>query len=56
MVSQNLTAPLPKDERPCEVFDTRDEAEACVEQLVAEKGGPDMVNIFRYANRPKSAP
>jgi len=55
-VSQNLTAPLPKDDRPIEVFDTRDEAEARVEQLVADNGGPDMVNIIRYDNRPKPAP
>lgn len=56
MVSQNLTAPLPKDDRPSEVFDTRDEAEARVERLVAENGGLGMVKIDRYDNRPKPAP
>ena len=46
--------PAPQDERPSEVFDTRDEAEACVEQLTAEAGGPEMVKIDRsiiYANQ-----
>lgn len=56
MVSQNLTAPLPKDERLSEVFETREEAEARVERLVAENGGPGRVNIIRYDNRPKRAP
>ena len=31
-----------------EVFDTADEAELRVEQLVLENGGPDAVEIRRY--------
>jgi hypothetical protein len=56
IVGQNLTAPLPKDDRASEVFDTRDEAEARVEQLVAENGGSDLVNVVRYDNRRKPVP
>ncbi len=50
-VGQNLTSPLPKDERAIEVFEGRDEAEARVERLVAENGGPTLVNVVRYENR-----
>jgi hypothetical protein len=63
MVSQNLTAPLPTAEErqlargpeslrpPSEVFDTPEEAEIFVAQLVSDNGGPDMVKIVRNDNR-----
>jgi hypothetical protein len=66
-VSQNLTAPLPTDEEwqlakrpesfrhPTKVFNTPDEAEVWIEQLVSENGGPDMVKIDRHDFRPKPA-
>ena len=56
VVSQNLTAPLPRDDRPSEVFDTRADAEAHVKQLVAQNGDPNMVNIIWYDNQSKPAP
>jgi hypothetical protein len=66
-VGQNLTAPLPADEEwqlakrpesfrhPTKVFNTSDEAEVWVEQLVSENRGLDAVKIDRNDFRPKPA-